>query len=154
LMRFLLLIIVLAALAEPVVQAQPLTPQEKAKALRQLKQLKGAPAIERFLAMTPQQRERALAALPPERRQQILARLQALELLSDDERELLRGRLQAFTSLPPARRQAVRREIQALRALPRPQRLRRLESPELRENFSEQELQLLRDVTGPRNPPE
>ena len=38
--------------------------------------------------------------MPPERRRQILQRLNNLELLSDQERRTLRGRFDAFSGLP------------------------------------------------------
>ncbi len=115
---------------------------------QQQKQQKQADAVDRFLAMSPQERRQALAQLPPARQRQILQRLKSLELLSEDERNLLRGRQQAFTSLPPLRRQAVRAELQNLRKLSREDRLRRLGSDELKQAFSEDERQLLNDVAG------
>ncbi|MEO5924027.1 MAG: DUF3106 domain-containing protein [Bryobacteraceae bacterium] len=115
---------------------------------QQQKQQKQDDAVERFLAMTPAERRQALAQLPAARQRQILQRLKALELLSEDERNSLRGRQQAFTTLPPVRRQAVRAELQNLRRMSREDRRRRLGSDEIKQNFSEDERQLLNDVAG------
>jgi len=116
---------------------------------KQQKQQKQADAVERFLATSPEERRKALAQLPPARQRQILQRLNTLDLLSEDERGLLRGRLQAFSSLQPDRRRAVRAELQTMRKLPREDRQRRLSSDEIRQNFSEDERQILYDVFGP-----
>jgi protein-tyrosine-phosphatase len=118
------------------------------KQLKQQKQQKQADAIERFLAMSPDERRKALAQLPPQRQRQILQRLRTLELLSEDERNLLRGRLQDFSGMTVDRRQAVRGELQNLRKMSREDRRRRLGSDEVKQNFSEEERQLLYDVFG------
>ncbi|MEP7354641.1 MAG: DUF3106 domain-containing protein [Acidobacteriota bacterium] len=115
------------------------------------KQLRQNPpaALERFLQMTPNQRSEALAGLPPVRRKDILQRVRALELLSDEERQQLRGRYQAFAELPQPRRQAVRGELRNLRQLTPKERITRLNSEEIKQKFSGEELQLLDDVAGP-----
>jgi hypothetical protein len=123
-----------------------LPPNGKAKA----KQAKQQAILERFLQMSPAERRRALAQLPPDRREQILRRLNALELLSDNERHMLRGRFEAFADLAPDRRQAVRQELQQLRRLTPAERAERLASAVLREKFSDEELRLLEEVAdGP-----
>ncbi|MEO8100397.1 MAG: DUF3106 domain-containing protein [Acidobacteriota bacterium] len=119
------------------------------KQLKQQKQAKQADVVERFLQMSPEDRERALAQLSPDRRRQILRRLRAVELLSDDERKMLRGRLQAFSGMPPDRQEAVRAELQTLRSLSPPERRRRMTSDEIRNNFSDEERQLLFNISGP-----
>lgn len=115
---------------------------------KQAKQAKQAAVLERFLQMSPEERARALQQLPPERRSQILQRLNTLELLSDDERRTLRGRFDAFSGMPLDRRQAVRRELQQLRGLTPEERRNRLASPELRDSFTEDELRFLGEVAG------
>lgn len=111
-------------------------------------------AIERFLAMSPEDRRQALAQLPPQRQRQILQRLSALELLSEEERTLLRGRLQAFSGMTAVRRQAVRAELRSLRAMSPEDRRHRLAGDEVQNNFSEEERQLLNDVFGRPAPQE
>ena len=148
-MKFLCTVALLALFA-----ASPVDAQVRAKAKqrilnqKQAKQQKQADAIERFLAMSPQDRRQALAQLPPQRQRQILQRLQTLELLSEDERSLLRGRLQTFSGMTVVRRQAVRAELRNLRGMSREDRRRRLGSDEMKQNFSEEERQLLNEVFG------
>jgi hypothetical protein len=148
-MKFLFTLAMLGGFAITPADAQ-VRAQDKKRILdqKQQKQQKQTDAVERFLAMSPAERREALSQLPPARQRQILQRLKALELLSDDERKSLRGRQQAFTSLPPVRRQAVRRELQNLRTMSREDRRRRLGIDEIKQNFSEEERQLLNDVAG------
>jgi hypothetical protein len=56
--------------------------------------------------------------------------------------------LQAFSGLPPLRQRAVRAELRNLRAMSREDRRRRLGSEEVKQNFTEEERQLLYDVAG------
>ena len=129
----------------------------KQKALRQqkLKELKAqqqkmlplpAPAVERFLQMSPEDRDRALSQLAPERRQQVELQLNRLQQLSPDQMERLRDVYPAFLNLRPARRQAVRAEIQELRLMRPAERKDRLNSDA--RDFSAEELDILRRVTG------
>ena len=76
-----------------------------------------APAVQRFLRMSPEDRERALAQLPPERRQQVEQRLARLQQLPPDQLQGLQDLYPAFTNLRPVRQQAVRQEIQQLRQM-------------------------------------
>ncbi len=127
------------------------------KALRQqkLKELKAqqqkmvplpAPAVERLLQMSPEDRERALSQLTPERRQQVEQNLNRLQQLSPDQRERLQGVYPAFLNLRPARRQAVRQEIQELRQMRPALRKDRLNGDA--RDFSPEEMDILRQVTG------
>ena len=148
-MKFLLTVALLALFTVAPADAQ-VNAKAKQRILnqKQQKQQKQADAVERFLAMSPEERGQALAQLPPARQRQILQRLKTLELLSEDERGLLRGRLQAFSGLAPERRRTVRAELQNLRKLPPEDRRRRLGSDEIQQNFSEGERRLLYDVFG------
>jgi hypothetical protein len=105
-----------------------------------------APAVERFLQMSPEDRERALSQLPPERRQQMEQRLSRLEQLPADLRERLQDVYPAFMSLRPVRRQAVRQEIQELRQTRPALRKERLNNDA--RDFSSEEMDILRRVTG------
>jgi len=128
------------------------TPKQQAKQAKlkakQLKQAKQAAVLERFLQMSPQERNQALRQLPPAQRQRILRRLDAVGSLSDEERRSLRGRFDTFLDMPPERQPVVRRELQQLRQLTPEQRRNRLASPELRDKFSEDELRFLSEVAG------
>jgi len=118
--------------------------QEKAQQLKMVPL--PAPAVERFLQMSPEDRERALSQLAPERRQQVETQLNRLQQLSPEQMQRLQDLYPAFVSLRPARRQAVRAEIQELRQLKAAERKDRLNSDA--GNFSLEELSILRQVTG------
>lgn len=107
-----------------------------------------APAVERFRRMTPEQRERALAQLPPARRAAIEERLGRIERLAPEDREKLDERYQRFRNLPVDRRLAVRRELQNLRSLPPRQRFQRLNDPAFQRDYSPEEQSLLREALG------
>jgi hypothetical protein len=159
-MRFFLTIAALVVIAVSPAGAQNGTAKEnilRQKALRQqkLKELKAkqqkmlplpAPAVERFLQMSPDEQERALSQLAPERRQQVENQLNRLQQLSPDQMERLRDVYPAFLNLRPARRQAVRAEIQELRMLRPVERKDRLSSDA--RDFSAEELDILQRVTG------
>jgi hypothetical protein len=105
-----------------------------------------APAVERFLQMSPEDRERALSQLAPETRQKVEQQLNRLQQLSPDQMQRLQDVYPAFISLRPARRQVVRAEIQELRQMKPAERKDRLNSDA--GNFSPEEMGILRQVTG------
>jgi len=105
-----------------------------------------APAVERFLQMSPEDRERALSQLTPERRQQVEQRLNRLQQLPPDQAQRLQDLYPAFINLRLPRRQAVRQEIQELRQLKPVERKDRLNSDA--RDFSPEEMDILRQVTG------
>lgn len=107
------------------------------------------PMIERLRSMTPEQREKALSRLPPERRAMVEQRLNRIEQLPPEQRTQLEGRYQRFQSLPPARRLAVREELQNLRGLPPAERRRRFLDPGFQQEYSTEEQQILRESLGP-----
>jgi len=129
--------------------------QQKQLRQQKLKQLKAqqqkmvplpAPAVERFLQMSPEDRERALSQLPPERRQDLEQRLNRLQQLPPEQAQRLQNVYPAFMNLRPVRRQAVRQEIQELRQMKPAERKDRLNSDT--GNFSPEEMSILRQVTG------
>ncbi|HSP70141.1 MAG TPA: DUF3106 domain-containing protein [Bryobacteraceae bacterium] len=150
----LLTVVVLAGWVSPAAAQDGVVKQlSQQKALRQqkLKQQQKmlplpAPAVERFLQMSPEDRERALSQLPPERRQQMEQRLNRLEQLPADQRERLQDVYPAFMNLRPVRRQAVRQEIQELRQTRPALRKERLNNDA--RDFSSEEMDILRRVTG------
>lgn len=83
----------------------------------------GERALERLERMTPQQRARALANLPPERRQEIEQKLQAFDRLPPEERMRIRNQLERMNSLPPQRQNQVRRSIRQFQQLPEDRKL-------------------------------
>ena len=107
-----------------------------------------APALRRFLLMSPSERQEAVDRLPPARRAQTEQRLSRLERMPAQERERTLHRLELFDAIPPRRRLLVRDAIQRLRTMPAPARQRYLESEDARLRFDPEELELLRDVSG------
>ena len=121
--------------------------------------------LDRWNQMQPQQRERALAKLPPERQRLIRDRLERFNSLPKAEQDRLRSRfevfsqlppeqqdlvrrdMQAFNRLPPDRRPLVRREIAQLRRLPEPGRRARIASEEFHARYTPEEQQILSDLS-------
>src|SRR5690349_15193242 len=64
-------------------------------------------AIERLNGMTPQQRQRALDRLPPDRRAQVEKRLERYNALPADVKERLREQYTEFQKLPSEKQQAI-----------------------------------------------
>jgi hypothetical protein len=124
-----------------------------------------AAVIERWAQMSPEQRNKALAKLPPERRQRIEQLLNQYQNLSPEERQQLRFRSEMFNQLPPEKqdiarrmfrqfnllppeRQAlVREEFQSLHAMSEPDRRARVQSDDFRGKFDPREQQFLRQFS-------
>ncbi|HEY1204677.1 MAG: DUF3106 domain-containing protein [Bryobacteraceae bacterium] len=123
--------------------------------------LAGPTVLDRLEALSPEQRQRLLATLPPERRQRIEARLKAYESLPQAERDRLRRQydkfraltpeqketsrrlFRRFMELPPGRRQVLRQEANRLSQIPWPQRQARIASPDFQRRFTPEERQIL-----------
>jgi hypothetical protein len=103
------------------------------------------PVLQRLAQMTPEQRQKALARLPPERRERVEQQLSKLDQLPPEQKARVLERYDAFQGLPRDRQGAVRAELQALRKMPVPQRRLRLNSPEFEQSFSPEEQRLLRE---------
>ena len=121
-------------------------------------------AIERWNRMSPEERERELAKLPPERarlirqrlwqynhmkpeeRQALLQRYQAFSELPPDKQEIVRARLREFEQLPKERRQAVHGEVELLRLMTEGQRKAHMNGEEFRNRFSVPEQRIIKDV--------
>jgi hypothetical protein len=78
----------------------------------------GERALERLERMTPEQRSKALANLPPQRRQEIEQKLEQFDRLPPEERLRYRNQLERMSSLPPQRQNQVRRSIRQFQELP------------------------------------
>jgi hypothetical protein len=118
------------------------------KAPKRVAPLAAGQALERWESMTPQQREKALSKLTPERRAQVEERLRRLEELPPAERQQLRQRYQEFQSLPRDRQDALRLELQALRSMRPIMRQRRVASPAFQRQYSQEEQRILREAMG------
>jgi len=102
--------------------------------------------IEQLQKMTPEEREKALAKLPPDRRVQVEKQLNRLDQLTPEQRQQLDQRFEKLQSFPPARQRAVRQEMQSLRGLSFSERQTRLHSDEFKQEFSSEEQELIRGV--------
>ena len=126
----------------------------------------GAVMIERLNRMTPEQRQRFLDRLPPQRRERVERRLENFNSLSADAKAKLREQYQEFQKLPTERQNAIRRSFRQLNALSEDRkpvvrrelmRLRRMtpegrteamETERFRSRFNESERQLLFDLSS------
>jgi hypothetical protein len=126
--------------------------------------------LERLQKMSPEERRKALDALPEERREQFERRLEEYRQLTPGERERLARQLSNFQQLPPERQKAIRqmrkqlaempprrrrllgRELMDLRGMNEEDRQARLASPELKDRFSDEERQLLGDLSSVLEP--
>ena len=125
--------------------------------------------LDRWNAMTPAQREKALAKLPPDKQQQIRERVQRFnqqfsQLPKGDQQRLREG-LQKITKMTPAqqqairrdfhrfgqlqpdRRQALQREFTKLRKMPESERNTYLASDQFRNRFSPDEQQIAQNIS-------
>ena len=123
------------------------------------------PTIERWNRMTPEERGRALAKLPPERRREFQQKLQEFRNLPPEQKQQLGERYRAFSqlpaerqnharelfrqfnSLPDERRPLVKQEYEQLRSMPEAERSARMNSEAFRNRFSPSEQQMLRDLS-------
>jgi hypothetical protein len=122
-------------------------------------------SIDRWNRMSPEERERELAKLPPARARMIRQRIRRYNQMNPDEQQVLRERYQTFSQLPPDKRQIVRQrmhefqqlpgprqqivhtEVEQFRLLSEPQRQARMSSEEFRGQFSAREQQIIRDLS-------
>jgi hypothetical protein len=73
--------------------------------------------------------------------------------MTPEQQEKFKEKLEIMRRLPKDRQNAVRQEIEQLRSLPPAERRKALEGDELRQNFSPDEQQLVRDsFPGMKNP--
>lgn len=150
-------VLLMAAAAAGPVRSQP---EPERPAGRQLLEN----SIDRWNRMSPAQRERELAKLPPgrarlirrriwrynhmrpEEQQALRERYQTFAQLPPDKQEIVRARLRQLYQLPVERRTAIYREIEQLRLLPEARRPERLNADEFRGRFSPQEHEIIRDL--------
>ena len=83
----------------------------------------GERALERLERMTPDERSKALANLPAQRRQEIEQKLEQFDRLPAEERTRIRNQLERMNRLPPEKQNEVRRSIRQFRELPNDRRL-------------------------------
>jgi hypothetical protein len=143
--------------------APPAMPQQRPDPLEN--------SIDRWNRMSPEERERELAKLPPARARLIRQRLRRYNQMQPQEQQALRQRYQTFSQLPAAKQEVVRQrlrefrqlptarqpvvhhEVEQLRLLPEDQREARLNSEDFRGRYSPQEQQIIHDLTEYLEPP-
>ncbi|HUI58566.1 MAG TPA: DUF3106 domain-containing protein [Bryobacteraceae bacterium] len=124
-----------------------------------------------LLRMTPEERERALEQLPPQRQEQARRFFESFDKLPKDQQALQLRRLEWFqqqppekqaqvrelirasNQLPPARRAAVGRALTMLQSMPDAQRQAVLNRPAFQARFSPEELRIVRGLADVFVPP-
>jgi hypothetical protein len=101
--------------------------------------------LDRFTQMSPQQREKELSKLPPQRRAAFEQHLARYMQMTPEQQQKARQTVEMMQSLPKDRQNAIKQEIQRLQALPGPQRRKILGGDEFNQNFSPDEQTLIRD---------
>jgi hypothetical protein len=122
-------------------------------------------SIDRWNRMSPEERERELAKLPPDRarlirqriwlynhmppeeQQALRERYRAFSQLPPEKQQLVRDRLREFSQMPQARQQVLHLEVKQLRLLTEAQRQARIKGDEFRGRFSPQEQQIIKDLS-------
>ena len=104
-----------------------------------------AKELDRFSKMSPEEREKALSKLPPERRANVEQRLARYQNMTPEQQEKFKQRLEVMQSLPKDRQAAVRQQIEQLQAMPFRDRKKALEGDEFKKNFSPDEQKLILD---------
>lgn len=112
--------------------------------------------------MSPEQRQKALGRLPPDKREKVQRQLQRYDQLTPRQREQLewfnhlpperqnsfRQAFARFQGQPPERQQLMREELNRLRAMPDEERKARLASPEYRTRYRNNEQEILSELSG------
>lgn len=74
--------------------------------------------IERLAQLTPEQRERILEQLPPERQAQVRKQLEKFDQLPQAQKDRLARQAQSLAALPPEKRRLINQGIFAINHLP------------------------------------
>ena len=116
----------------------------------QEQQLKQDPA---FHSLTPDKQNQLMDRLrkfnsqPPEKKQQILNRMETFEHLTTEQQASARNLFQRYHNLPEDQRAKVSQAYRRLRGMPPQARNELLNSDEFRNNYTEEERNLLRGMT-------
>jgi hypothetical protein len=86
-------------------------------------------------------------SLPPEQKDRILANMERYEHLPPDQQQRLHEMFRDYRGLPPERKDALRRAFHDLEGKNPAERQKLLDSPDYRNNFSDQERGLLRGMS-------
>jgi hypothetical protein len=85
--------------------------------------------------------------MTPEQQAAAREQLNAFRSLPPERQEGMRKAFSKFSREPAERQQAIRQELNQLRALPEADRQTRLNSPELKQRFSNNERKIIRDLS-------
>ena len=108
----------------------------------QQRALENEPGFHQLPAETQQRvrdRLQRLNTMPPQQRERVLDRSEAMERLSPQQRGDVRNAMGQLSGLPQDRRKLVARSFRDLRTMPVPQRNAMLNSPQYRQQFSDEE---------------
>ena len=135
-------------------------------------EMRGAfpPAFDAMAKMTPDQREKALAAaphfskMPPERQAEVRQRLERFSAMTPEQQQLMRDRFTIMNGMSPAGRERMREVFPQWRSLPEDRRKamldefrtmsdkplaereKRFADPDFQKQYSPKEKQLLKDL--------
>lgn len=143
----------------------PSHPERSARAHKPDKNGAARAPIDEFIRMSPEERQKALANLPPERAEKLRKQLSDYNNMTPQQQAAAREQLNAFRNLPPERQeklrkafskfsgepadrqQEMRQELNRLRGLPEADRKARLNSPEFKDRFNNNERKIVREMS-------
>jgi hypothetical protein len=106
-----------------------------------------------FRTLPPERQQHLLDRLrkfnsePPQKKQQILNRMETFEHMTPEQQKAAQGLFQRYHALPDDRRARVSQEYRRLRGMPPEQRAQLMNSDEFRNNFNDDERDLLKGMT-------
>jgi len=122
--------------------------------------------IQKLQHMSPEERQRVLQSLPPERRKKVEERLEQYSKMSPQEQQRLKQDLEMFQQLPPERQNAVRKlysdfqkfppdrqkaikkEFKKLRSMREAERKSVMSSEEFQKKYNRSEQDFLNQMVG------
>lgn len=144
-----------------------LHPDRPVKARKAGNVLKAGPTpIDEFQRMSPEDRQKALAKLAPDRAEKLRKQLKDYSHLTPEQQAVAKEQLDMFRHLPPERQQAmrkaydkfsqqppdrqeaIRQELNQLRGMTEEDRQTRLASRELKARFNKNERQMIGEMSG------
>jgi hypothetical protein len=142
-------------------QKRPAAPKPQGQQQKQANNHPGEQILGQLSHMTPEERERALAAFPPARRAQIeqrirnfeklppaaqartLDRLSRLNSLPQQRQNEVRQSMKDLQQLPPERKTAIQQEMRRLTNMPTQRREVRMNSEDFRSRYSPEEQRMI-----------
>ena len=140
-------------------------PERPAKAPKSKRDSAARAPIDEFAHMSPEERQTALAKLPPGRADKVRKQFNDYNNMTPGQQAVARQQLDAFRNLPPERQegmrkafskfsrepadrqQAMRQELNQLRGLPEAERRERLNGPEFNGRFTNNERKIVREMS-------